>query len=136
MDQLPHIDVVVVSHNHFDHLDRNSALLLAAQAGGPPLFLVPLGIKPWFSQLGIDHVVELDWWQSHAVAGTEFFLTPVQHWSGRSLTDRHHALWGGWAVFAPAFQWYFPVIPATARILCGPASISPTASGTADSIWH
>lgn len=107
IDQLPHVDVVVVSHNHFDHLDRSSVLLLAAQAGGSPLFLVPLGVKPWLSQLGIDHVVELDWWQSHTVAGTEFFLTPVQHWSGRSLTDRHHALWGGWAVFSPGFQWYF-----------------------------
>ncbi len=107
IDQLPRIDVVVVSHNHFDHLDRNSVLLLAAQAGGSPLFLVPLGIKPWLNQLGITNVVELDWWQSHRVAGTEFFLTPVQHWSGRTLSDRHHALWGGWAVFSPGFQWYF-----------------------------
>lgn len=107
ISDLPHIDVVVVSHNHFDHLDRNSVLLLAAQKGGAPLFLVPLGVKPWLAQLGIDRVVELDWWQSHQVGTTEFYLTPVQHWSGRSLSDRHHSLWGGWAVLGPDFHWYF-----------------------------
>ena len=104
---LPHIDVVVISHNHFDHLDRNSVLLLAAQTGGSPLFLVPLGIQPWLARLGIDRVVELDWWQSHRVGAAEFHLTPVQHWSGRGLSDRHHSLWGGWAVLGPDFHWYF-----------------------------
>lgn len=107
LPDLPHIDVVVISHNHFDHLDRNSVLLLAAQAGGSPLFLVPLGVKPWLAQQGIDHVVELDWWQSHRVGAVDFHLTPVQHWSGRSLSDRHHSLWGGWAVLGPDFHWYF-----------------------------
>ena len=104
---LPHIDVVVISHNHFDHLDRDSVAQLAAQAGGPPLFLVPLGIKPWLNALAITNVVELDWWQSHTVGNAEFVLTPVQHWSGRSPADRHHTLWGGWAVFGADFQWYF-----------------------------
>lgn len=103
----PPIDVVVVSHNHFDHLDEASVLALAAQPGGAPLFLVPLGLKDWLAQRGISRVVELDWWQSHRVGDTEFFLTPVQHWSGRSLVDSHRALWGGWAVFHPDFQWYF-----------------------------
>lgn len=107
LPDLPHIDVVVISHNHFDHLDRNSALLLAAQAGGPPLFLVPLGVKPWLAKQGIDHVVELDWWQSHRVGAVDFHLTPVQHWSGRNLNDRHHSLWGGWAMLGPDFHWYF-----------------------------
>lgn len=104
---LPHIDVVVISHNHFDHLDRNSVLLLAAQPGGSPLFMVPLGIKPWLAALGIQRAVELDWWQSHRVGAVDFHLTPVQHWSGRSLSDRHHSLWGGWAVLGPDFHWYF-----------------------------
>lgn len=104
---LPHVDVVVVSHNHFDHLDEASVVALAAQAGGAPLFLVPLGVKGWLQDLGVSHVVELDWWQSHRVGDTEFFLTPVQHWSGRSWGDRHRSLWGGWAVFHRDFQWYF-----------------------------
>lgn len=104
---LPHIDAVVISHNHFDHLDRGSVQRLAQQPGGPPVFLVPLGLAAWFADQGIPGAVELDWWQSHRIGDVAFFLTPVQHWSGRSLTDRNESLWGGWAVFAPDFQWYF-----------------------------
>lgn len=105
--QLPHIDVVLISHNHFDHLDEKSVVALNAQPGGPPLFLVPLGNKAWFAELGISNVEELDWWQSRRVRGTEFVFTPVQHWSGRSFTDRLKTLWGGWAAFAPDCHLFF-----------------------------
>lgn len=111
--ELPRIDVVVVSHNHYDHLDRLSVLLLEQQAGGAPLFLVPLGNRKWMQDLGLSRVVELDWWQKHGVtppdggAAVDFFLTPVQHWSGRYWLDKQQTLWGGWAVFGPDFHWYF-----------------------------
>ena len=105
--ELPHIDVVLISHNHYDHLDEASVVALAAQAGGPPLFVVPLGIKAWFAVHGIDGVVELDWWQSVHAGEIEIFFVPSQHWSGRSLTDRMQTLWGGYAVFAPDFQLFF-----------------------------
>jgi N-acyl-phosphatidylethanolamine-hydrolysing phospholipase D len=105
--ELPHIDVVLVSHNHYDHLDEASVRALDGQPGGPPLFVVPLGIKPWLAQRGITNVVELDWWQSHTLRGVEVVLTPVQHWSGRGVTDRLATLWGGYAVFAPDFHLYF-----------------------------
>jgi N-acyl-phosphatidylethanolamine-hydrolysing phospholipase D len=105
--QLPHVHVVLVSHNHYDHLDEASVVALNQQAGGPPLFVVPLGLKPWLQQRGISNAVELDWWQSHTVAGVDVVLTPVQHWSGRGLTDRLATLWGGFAVFAPNFHWFF-----------------------------
>ena len=108
---LPRIDVVLISHNHYDHLDDASVRGLNAQAGGPPLFIVPLGLKAWFAELEIVSVVELDWWQSHTVAGpagpVELVLTPVQHWSGRGLTDRMQTLWGGFAEFAPDLHLYF-----------------------------
>lgn len=104
---LPHIDAVLISHNHYDHLDVASVRALNAQAGGPPLFLVPLGLKAWMADHGISSVVELDWWQSHTLRGVELALTPVQHWSGRGLTDRRATLWGGWAVFAPDQHLYF-----------------------------
>jgi N-acyl-phosphatidylethanolamine-hydrolysing phospholipase D len=111
LTQLPHVDVVLVSHNHYDHLDDDSVRALNAQPGGPPLFIVPLGLRAWLAERGITSAVELDWWQSHAVAAAggavEFALTPVQHWSGRSLTDRMETLWGGYAVFAPDFHLYF-----------------------------
>jgi N-acyl-phosphatidylethanolamine-hydrolysing phospholipase D len=109
--QLPRIDVVLISHNHYDHLDDASVRALAAQQGGPPLFVVPLGIKAWMAERGIDNVVELDWWQSHPVASpmgsVDVVLTPVQHWSGRGLNDRLATLWGGYAVFAPDLHLYF-----------------------------
>ena len=105
--QLPRIDVVLISHNHYDHLDEASVRLLDAQPGGPPLFLVPLGLKPWLEAVGARRAVELDWWQSHRVGEVEFVSTPVQHWSARSFTDRLQTLWSGWAAFAPDLHLYF-----------------------------
>jgi N-acyl-phosphatidylethanolamine-hydrolysing phospholipase D len=105
--ELPRIDLVVISHNHYDHLDQSSVKLLAEQSGGPPLFVVPLGLKTWFAGVGITHVVELDWWQAHKLGDVEVVLTPVQHWSGRSLGDRMETLWGGYAFFAPQLQVFF-----------------------------
>jgi N-acyl-phosphatidylethanolamine-hydrolysing phospholipase D len=107
---LTRIDLVLISHNHYDHLDEASVRALNAQSGGPPLFVVPLGLKAWLAEVGIVNVVELDWWQSHRVdapAGpVEVVLTPVQHWSGRTLADRMATLWGGFAVFGPDLQWF------------------------------
>jgi N-acyl-phosphatidylethanolamine-hydrolysing phospholipase D len=107
---LPPIDVVLLSHNHYDHLDADSVQGIAARAaaaGGATLFLVPLGLKSWFASRGITNVVETDWWDSHSYRGVEFHFTPVQHWSARSLGDRSQTLWGGYAVFAPDLHWYF-----------------------------
>ncbi len=107
---LPPIDVVVLSHNHYDHLDADSVQGIAARAaaaGGATLFLVPLGLKPWFASRGITNVVEMDWWDSHVHRGVEFNFTPVQHWSARGPGDRSQTLWGGYAVFAPDLHWYF-----------------------------
>ena len=105
--QLPHIDVVLISHDHYDHLDAPSVESLNRQLGAPPLFIVPLGLKAWMAERGISHAVELDWWQSHRIGSTELLLAPVQHWSGRGLHDRMHTLWGGYAVFSPGLHWYF-----------------------------
>ena len=110
MQDLPPIDVVVISHNHYDHLDRQSVFELdqrAKKSGQATLFLVPLGIKPWMADIGISNVVELDWWDKHRVKGVDFYLTPVQHWSARGLGDRSKTLWGGWSVFGADFHWYF-----------------------------
>jgi len=104
--ELPHVDAVVISHNHYDHLDAASVRALGAQPGGAPVFLVPLGLKAWMAEQGLE-AIELDWWQRHRVGAVEFVLTPVQHWSGRTLTDRMQTLWGGWAVFAPDCHAFF-----------------------------
>ena len=110
MADLPNIDAVLISHNHYDHLDRASVAQLdekAKAAGKTTLFIVPLGLKVWFNGIGIDSVVELDWWEQHKIQGVEFHLTPVQHWSARSINDRSNTLWGGWAVLGADFHWYY-----------------------------
>jgi N-acyl-phosphatidylethanolamine-hydrolysing phospholipase D len=104
---LPHIDVVLVSHNHYDHLDTASVDTLNKQDGGAPQFIVPLGLKPWLADRGITKAVELDWWQSTSIGNTEITLTPAQHWSSRSLGDRMQTLWGGFAVMSPGFQLFY-----------------------------
>ena len=96
--ELPRIDVVLVSHNHYDHLDLASVKRLAARPEGSPLFLVPLGLKAWFADHGIERVAELDWWQSRVEGSLTFTLVPVQHWSKRTLLDANKSLWGGWVV--------------------------------------
>ena len=109
--QLPPIDVVLVSHNHHDHLDLASVTALASQGGGSPLFVVPLGLAAWFRSHGVDRVIELDWWQSHALHtsnGTaELVLVPAQHWSARGIKDQMTTLWGGFALFAPDCHFFF-----------------------------
>lgn len=109
--QLPRIDVVLISHNHYDHLDEASVRALAAQPGGEPLFIVPLGVEVWLAERGIRRVVALDWWQTHRPGDLghplEVMLTPAQHWSGRGLHDRMATLWGGFAVFTPDLHWLY-----------------------------
>jgi N-acyl-phosphatidylethanolamine-hydrolysing phospholipase D len=95
-ENLPPIDVVVISHDHYDHLDRPTVERLAATHN--PLFLVPLGLKAWFASIGIERVKELDWWDRHALGAVTFTLTPVQHWCGRTPFDTDRRLWGGWAL--------------------------------------
>ena len=111
LQDLPPIDVVVISHSHYDHLDKASLLQLYARGqrqGHATAFLVPLGLREVLQGWGIAAgVQELDWWQSARVGSTDFFLTPVQHWSARGLFDRNHTLWGGWAVLGPNLHWYF-----------------------------
>ncbi len=94
--QLPPIDLVLISHNHYDHLDRDSIRAL----GNQPLYLVPLGLKHWFTQLGIapDRVIERDWWQTARIGEATVTATPSQHWSGRGIGDRFASLWASWHI--------------------------------------
>ena len=107
LQELPHIDVVVISHNHYDHLDQWSVARLAEQPGGSPRFFVPLGLQDWFERRGIHDVVEFDWWERSEFKGLELHFVPVQHWSKRTLTDENQTLWGGWVIRHPELSFFF-----------------------------
>lgn len=97
-EQLPRIDAVLVSHNHYDHLCSATLKRLRA-AGQTPRFIVPLGLRDWFVRRGMDDTVELDWWSAVDLApGVRVHFTPAQHWSRRSLNDTNASLWGGYLI--------------------------------------
>ena len=93
---LPALDAVVISHDHYDHLDEWTIKRLA---GSTPLFVVPLGVGAHLEYWGVDpeRIVELDWWEHVDVAGIELVSTPARHFSGRFVHDRDATLWSGWA---------------------------------------
>ena len=97
LDDLPKIDVVVVSHNHYDHLDIWSLKKLF-KLNSETIFMVPAGDKKRLVKAGIRNVIEMNWWDIFRVSNTEFHFTPVQHWSKRGLFDRNKSLWGGWFI--------------------------------------
>jgi L-ascorbate metabolism protein UlaG (beta-lactamase superfamily) len=91
---LPHIDVVVVTHNHRDHMDAPSLLAL----GPEPVYVVPQGLGGWFQRNGLTRVVELQWWEQREVEGLAITFVPSQHWSRRGLFDENASLWGGYVI--------------------------------------
>ncbi len=84
--------VVIISHNHYDHLDADSVAALAPRA----TFLCPLGLGPLLRGMGARRVRELDWWQTLELGGSRFTFLPLQHWSRRLGQSYNRSLWGGW----------------------------------------
>jgi L-ascorbate metabolism protein UlaG (beta-lactamase superfamily) len=103
---LPAIDAVLISHDHYDHLDMDATRRLAA--GGRTRFIVPLGIGAHLERWGVAaaQIVELEWWQEHAISGVRFVCTPTRHYSGRAL-QRSPTLWSSWSVVGPAHRFYY-----------------------------
>jgi L-ascorbate metabolism protein UlaG (beta-lactamase superfamily) len=102
---LPPIHVVLISHNHYDHLDIRT--LMRLEAAHAPRFITGLGNRAFLRQFGLRNVDELDWWQSVEAAGARVTMTPAQHWSTRGPGSRNRTLWGGFIVHAGAQQIYF-----------------------------
>jgi L-ascorbate metabolism protein UlaG (beta-lactamase superfamily) len=88
---LPPLDIVTVSHSHYDHLDLDTLKKL----GTRPLYIVPRDVGDLLRGIGLPNVVELDWWQTHVVDNVRITLVPAQHWSMRVPWDRNKRLWGG-----------------------------------------
>jgi N-acyl-phosphatidylethanolamine-hydrolysing phospholipase D len=106
-EDLPPIHAVLISHDHYDHLDLPTVRRLAR--AHRPTFFVPLGLRAWFDALGIAEVVELDWWRSARLRGLTLTAVPAQHSSGRSLllADQNERLWASWAVAGPPDRRFF-----------------------------
>jgi N-acyl-phosphatidylethanolamine-hydrolysing phospholipase D len=106
IDDLPLIDFVLVSHNHYDHLDLAS-LTRISQDHPEARFFVPLGNAALLQEAGIANVEELDWGDTRKLGEVTVHCLPAQHWSQRGLTDARRTLWSSWAVTSPERRFYF-----------------------------
>lgn len=95
-DNLPKIDVVLISHNHYDHLDLPTLKRLHER--DKPIILAGLKTKRFLQENNLTKAYDLDWWQSTRVNNTEITFTPAQHWSARGLFDKREMLWGGFYI--------------------------------------
>lgn len=103
LEELPEIDVVVISHGHYDHLDFPTLKKLK----GNPQYFVPAGLKSLFNRKGYQKVSELNWWENGEYRGITIHFVPAQHWTRRSLTDINTSHWGGWIFNTSCETFYF-----------------------------
>jgi N-acyl-phosphatidylethanolamine-hydrolysing phospholipase D len=101
LNELPPIDVVTISHDHYDHLDLGTVGRLVAMRENTR-WLVPLGVAAHVRRIGARQVDELAWWEGRTIDGVSFVCTPAQHSSGRGLADRNRSLWCGWSMATTA----------------------------------
>jgi len=102
--ELAPMQVVLISHNHYDHLDKDSIRKL----GTGPLYLTPLGYREWIEDiLPGAKVIELDWFQKYTFRGVTYRMLPVQHWTKRTPFDTNRRLWGSWLVESANRKVYF-----------------------------
>jgi L-ascorbate metabolism protein UlaG (beta-lactamase superfamily) len=106
LEELPPLRGVILSHDHYDHLDRDTVVALAATTD---LFVTPLGVGDRLIEWGIDakKVRQLDWWQSVDADGLTLTATPAQHFSGRSLFDGNSTLWASWVIVDDDLRMFF-----------------------------
>lgn len=106
LEELPKIDLIVISHDHYDHLDMESMKFFAKKENK---FVTPLGVGSHLVGWGVDksRITELDWWQNTMFEGIELIATPAQHFSGRGLTDDGKTLWASWVIRNQAHNIYF-----------------------------
>jgi L-ascorbate metabolism protein UlaG (beta-lactamase superfamily) len=105
-DALPDIDLVLLSHNHYDHLDATTVRRIAKRFPNAS-WLCPLRLGSLLRSFGVRHLVERDWWQAVETPNFKAVATPAQHFSARGLGDRGDTLWCGWTIESDGFRVYF-----------------------------
>ncbi len=140
LGDLPPLRGVILSHDHYDHLDRETVLALA---GTTAVFLTPLGVGDRLIDWGVDatKVRQFDWWQGVEIDGLALTATPAQHFSGRSLFDRNSTLWASWVivdddlrVFFSGDTGYFDGFKAIGERF-GPFDVTLLETGAYDAQW-
>lgn len=140
LDDLPEIDAVLISHDHYDHLQQPT---IEHMAQWDTQFIVPLGVGAHLEYWGVDpaRITELDWWESTSVGAVEVNLVPSRHASGRHVLDQMRTLWGGYAIVGPQNRIYFSgdtgLFPAMEEIgeRYGPFDLALIEIGAYDQAW-
>ncbi|GAA5132084.1 MBL fold metallo-hydrolase [Alloalcanivorax gelatiniphagus] len=141
IDELPEIHAVLVSHNHYDHLDRDSVRALNQRFGDRLCWFAPSGVGAWLRRRGIARVEELGWWQHRRHQDFDAFCVPTQHFSGRGARDRNRTLWCGWRLDWDDFSLLFagdtgyaPVFQEIRQVL-GPVDVALLPIGAYQPRW-
>ncbi|MEM1414468.1 MAG: MBL fold metallo-hydrolase [Myxococcota bacterium] len=140
LDELPELDAVIISHDHYDHLDMPTVKALDTR---DVPFYAPLGVGAHLARWGVpeSRIVELDWWDRREVAGIELVCTPSRHASGRELLDQNATLWAGWAFLGDAKRLFFSgdtgLFDGMKRIgeELGPFDVTMVEVGAYDAAW-
>jgi len=100
LEDLPAVDAVIISHDHYDHLDRPTIVALSDR---DTIFIAPLGVGAHLANWGVpnERIVELDWWDSHSFGDLQIVAAPARHASGRQAFDQNRTLWAGYAFIGP-----------------------------------
>jgi len=97
LEALPRLDLVLLSHNHYDHLDQAAVRRLAELQPDAP-WVTPLGLSVTLRSWGVKEAIELDWWDVHRAGAIEIGCAPAMHFSARGFRDRNRTLWCGWGI--------------------------------------
>ncbi len=106
LEDIPSVDGILISHDHYDHLDHPTIVALKDR---DTTFVCPLGVGAHLAYWGVpeERIVELDWWERHAFGPVELVMTPARHASGRQVFDQNRTLWGGYALLGPRHRAYY-----------------------------